>query len=1191
SEGKKVAVQPAKVVPVVLDDDTEAIGFAANTFASPRTEWQAIDEELSKAFDIDPSAPINKPNKHNHDEDDTVDGFVNDNPDYVKKMLEKKLELYASHIKEMKSRMEKWQEHKKAYVERIKLLEDRIREQTDDFLKAQEEWEQEALTLSKQSRPNRVNLNVNDGNRQELERQKAKEAMRQMLHGATEFNNDDLDDDLSNFHELTIRLRLAAIFKRLIPLSRDIKQIEARFGKSVATYFVFYRWVILNYMILSIPSLYMLVLHIFELSDNNYSSWTQFTDFVPSFLLFPSYTANEAVHYSAFIVITSGLLLLVSTEKWLKEDRVAKLVHATDAGKQYTFSKLVLNAWDFEVRSREDALDLQKSIGESICIALYDDIKKENIRNRTKRERYKLYARRTLSSITYLIVQSVSWTIIGLLTIEASSFAQVIKDNVPALQTYAPSVVPLGVNVINGALPPIINLLTNFEKWDDNGFSIKAMVTRLFLAQILNTLLQLWAYAMLLDPFLYVESEKPVSWLPNPYIIRSNVMQKFKPDLYTCRAEQVASRMFLLVLTNFLTPKVSLLAMNTVFKLLQLLKKFRAKRKHLEFTATDLRTEFLIAPKMVGLMCSCTLYAFAIPLCPIAPIVTVFLLITSFKFEKHYLFIFQKKPAIPWSAKDAGAFFIKFYWCTIAVYFGGVYWFLSDQTLPKICAMQVRDIPFLCSSYDTATQTCQLNTTHSMSYFFIENFASECSSYPKCICSKACGPFVNTTSGSTPLIQALLAIDGVSTILNLATSAVLLIWIIVLLLFMQIMFASNTVGAANLISILKDQEAKSQIAALIKKIENVFVCNEQFRTTQSHVLLYPKAYHKTMRGGAAANFKKVTFSGIQPTGVPHLGNYCGAVSKWVEMQTANPAPRSSKFHSIVDLHAITMPYDHKQLQTNIRDLTASLLGCGLDPEKIVLFKQSDVREHSELAWLLNCVTPLSWLNRMTQFKQKSQQKDQNNVLLGLLSYPVLMTADVLLYKATHAAVGEDQQQHLELARMIATTFNDRFKVPVFPKTLPVRSNPDEQLLRIMSLKDPTKKMSKSDKSPSSRIDLTDSPDTITKKIRKAQTDSLSGISFDKAERPGVTNLISILSVVSGMSVIDIEHQYGSYQSGEFKNVVAEAVVEKIGPIGARITEYQQDPAYLDKVLKEGQDTASGIAAETMIQVKQAMGLA
>ncbi|ETW05739.1 tryptophan-tRNA ligase, variant 3 [Aphanomyces invadans] len=347
-----------------------------------------------------------------------------------------------------------------------------------------------------------------------------------------------------------------------------------------------------------------------------------------------------------------------------------------------------------------------------------------------------------------------------------------------------------------------------------------------------------------------------------------------------------------------------------------------------------------------------------------------------------------------------------------------------------------------------------------------------------------------------------------------------------------------------------------------------------------------------MTGARTAAAAKVVFSGIQPTGVPHLGNYCGAVSKWVSLQQQSHggADADLSLYSIVDLHAITLPYKPSKLQANIHGLLASLLGCGLDPKKSILFKQSDVAQHTELAWLLSCITPLSWMQRMTQFKQKSQQKDSNAVSLGLLSYPALMAADVLLYKATHVPVGDDQQQHLELARMIATTFNDRFQTNLFPKPIPQRDDPNDALVRIMSLRVPTEKMSKSDASPMSRIDLTDSPDTIVKKIRKAQTDAIPGISYDKAARPGVSNLMSILSAVTGQSLEDIQTQYGTHQTGQFKQVVADAVVAKIGPIGHRIQTYQADPAYLNDLLRDGRDSAAAIAASTMVEVKAAMGL-
>ncbi|KAF1321192.1 Tryptophan-trna ligase, partial [Globisporangium splendens] len=331
-------------------------------------------------------------------------------------------------------------------------------------------------------------------------------------------------------------------------------------------------------------------------------------------------------------------------------------------------------------------------------------------------------------------------------------------------------------------------------------------------------------------------------------------------------------------------------------------------------------------------------------------------------------------------------------------------------------------------------------------------------------------------------------------------------------------------------------------------------------------------------------------SGIQPTGIPHLGNYCGAISKWVDLQSADE-DRSKRLYSVVDLHAITVPFDPKAMPGQVRSMVAALLGAGLDPKQNILFKQSDVQYHTELAWYLGCITPIGWLNRMTQYKQKAQQ-DKMDSGLGLLAYPVLMAADILVYRATNVPVGEDQQQHLELARMIASTFNDRFGNgnQVFPKPFPVENNNQDTLYRIMSLREPTKKMSKSDPSALTRIELTDSPESIRKKIMKAQTDAIDGISYDRKERPGISNLLSIFSAVTNTPIDTLVHEYANSQTGAFKKSVADAVIAKICPIGERIQRYEADPTFIDEVLTDGAEQASEIAAATMKDVKAAMGL-
>lgn len=369
------------------------------------------------------------------------------------------------------------------------------------------------------------------------------------------------------------------------------------------------------------------------------------------------------------------------------------------------------------------------------------------------------------------------------------------------------------------------------------------------------------------------------------------------------------------------------------------------------------------------------------------------------------------------------------------------------------------------------------------------------------------------------------------------------------------------------------------------------------------------------KSSSAGLHDRRVFSGIQPTGTPHLGNYCGAIAKWVALQEAERSfdgdvatslrstpSTTTRLYSIVDLHALTVQFDAQKLSDHVHSMVAALLGTGLDPTRNIVFRQSDVAAHTEFAWLLSCITPLSWLQRMTQYKQKTAMA-RTESSLGLLAYPVLMAADILLYRATHVPVGEDQQQHLELTRMIATTFNNRFKAhcldtkqvlckpfAYIDDTLTGTGVPKPSLVRIMSLRDPSKKMSKSDLSSYSRIELTDTAETIRKKVRKATTDTIDGISYDRKARPGVSNLLEIASAMTGHSVGQLEAQYGNYGTGAFKDEVADAVIAKICPIGERIKQFEADRDYVDKVLANGAAQASELAAATMKDVRKAMGL-
>ena len=331
-------------------------------------------------------------------------------------------------------------------------------------------------------------------------------------------------------------------------------------------------------------------------------------------------------------------------------------------------------------------------------------------------------------------------------------------------------------------------------------------------------------------------------------------------------------------------------------------------------------------------------------------------------------------------------------------------------------------------------------------------------------------------------------------------------------------------------------------------------------------------------------------SGIQPTGNLHLGNYLGAIRNWVRMQDEMEEGSQCLFF-LADLHAISMPYDPAELKSATLEMTAALVACGIDPSRSVLFNQAQVPAHSELQWLLNGTARMGWLNRMTQWKDKAG-KNREGQSVALFAYPVLQAADVLLYQATHVPLGEDQKQHLELARDIAQKFNNDFAsddAPVF--TLPDPYIPPEAA-RIMSLRDGTAKMSKSDPSEMSRINLADDADTIMKKVKKAKTDPepLPSEAAGLEGRAEALNLVSIYSAFTGKSVADVLGEFGGQGFGAFKPALGELLVESLAPISARFRELRQDREALDAILARGAAQARDIGTPTLNATYQALGL-
>lgn len=328
--------------------------------------------------------------------------------------------------------------------------------------------------------------------------------------------------------------------------------------------------------------------------------------------------------------------------------------------------------------------------------------------------------------------------------------------------------------------------------------------------------------------------------------------------------------------------------------------------------------------------------------------------------------------------------------------------------------------------------------------------------------------------------------------------------------------------------------------------------------------------------------KNRIFSGVQPTGSLHLGNYLGAIRNWARLQDEFEA-----IYCVVDLHAVTAPHDPKELSRATREVTAGLIASGIDPARSIIFNQSMVPEHAELSWLFNCIARLGWLNRMTQFKEKAG-KNREQASVGLYAYPVLMAADILAYKATHVPVGEDQKQHLELTRDIAQSFNSTYGLDFFPL-------PEPQIFgsatRVMSLRDGTKKMSKSDESDYSRINMTDGADEIAQKIRKARTDPdpLPGTVDGLAERPEALNLVSIYAALEDIEIDQVIQEYQGQGFSTFKKALADLAVVRLGPVGNEMKRLTAESGEIDKVLADGAERATQLSRPIVAEVREIMG--
>lgn len=324
---------------------------------------------------------------------------------------------------------------------------------------------------------------------------------------------------------------------------------------------------------------------------------------------------------------------------------------------------------------------------------------------------------------------------------------------------------------------------------------------------------------------------------------------------------------------------------------------------------------------------------------------------------------------------------------------------------------------------------------------------------------------------------------------------------------------------------------------------------------------------------------KRVFSGIQPTGIPHLGNYLGAIESWVKLQDEH----GSVLYSIADLHSITVPQDPAVLRQSILDMTAVLLACGINPEKSILFQQSQVSEHTQLSWILTCLIRLPRLQHLHQWKAKTDKEKQDGTM-GLLTYPVLQAADILLYKSTHVPVGEDQVQHMELVQDLAQRFNKKYG-----EFFPVPKSILTSMKKVKSLRDPSAKMSKSDPDKLAAVRITDSPEEIVQKFRKAVTDFTSEVTYDPARRGGVSNLVAIHAAVTGLPVEEVVRRSAGINTAGYKLVVAEAVIERFAPIKSEIEKLKRNKDHLEKVLQVGSAKAKELAYPVCQEVKKLVG--
>ncbi|ETO61574.1 hypothetical protein F444_20472 [Phytophthora nicotianae P1976] len=876
-------------------------------FSGMRNSWslEAIEASVDKQMAKLTSLPADESDwsvaNYESDEEDntndyettTTDGFASHQPQYRQILVAKKLKLLEKQLQHRDRMLQKLQTTHTQAQTTIANLQNELQQAQQELVSAQEDWEEEKETILRfrgavgggNNAMMQIKLGLSGGGGRsrltEIEAQRQREMRQQMLNGAAdvqEMLEADLGDGNDRAAVKGIRLKWKKlrlfIRRKLYPFTTDIRQIEAQFGSSVASYFRFFGWIIMTFMVMSIPCFVFLVLHILYLIHQpSTTDWLTFSGVFPTFLQLPGYFPDEAFVYTVVLIWMEGLLLLFTLRKWVAEDRMSKTVQAVEnASEKPKYSRILLNAWDFSLTTQNQASDLKKTIAEQVQLAMEEEKRAETIKSRTKKQRYILYARRFVAFVFYVAIQAASWYLIILLTTQSSQIQLQIAEKAAVFAPYASSIVPAVVTVINAILPKLISLLTALEKWDDVGFAIKAMVTRLYLAKILNVLIQMFSFALLLDPFLLTSTQKILDLFTfEGSTVRENVMLEFKSEVYTCRAEQVSAGLLTLVVTDFSVSKAMAISSPFVGVVIKFLKriwqrrrekrkqkkvkisskvlpedmgmseevaneisgqndpdKFRISTKDAEIILTPAsenlvtKSEFLVPQKMVALLYSCTIALVAIPLAPTTALLALLLHIANFKFDKFILMHLHRKPANPWGAKDADSFFIKFYFCTVLIFLSFTHFFLFNTRLPKQCDIQDTSDNELClpNTYNAAQINCTIDPTLSSSLYFLNG--PECSTgYPRCICEYSCGPFVEVEKGYTPLLSYITSSSVASAFYSLILDNNFVPWALLFLFLLAIFFLRNSLTVYIMTTLQREQDVALTFSSLKRKIKQL----------------------------------------------------------------------------------------------------------------------------------------------------------------------------------------------------------------------------------------------------------------------------------------------------------------------------------------------------------------------------------